>query len=137
MSDDLIARAKAASEGYVVPETWGKVVEIEEGASFIGRFRGQEEDARGEPIFLFWDEDDEPRFFWSSYRLRQGMEREQPKIGDTVAVFRDENYTTRYDDEGEASGLAYGVAVDENNSPLPETTSSTADEPAADDDIPY
>ena len=41
MSEDLIARAKASSEGFVIPETWGEVVELEEGGGvFVGRFRG-------------------------------------------------------------------------------------------------
>ena len=31
-------------------------------------------------------------------------------IGDKVAIFRDDNYKTQHDDEGEASGLGYGVA---------------------------
>ena len=29
MSDDLIARAKENSEGFVVPDHWGDVVELE------------------------------------------------------------------------------------------------------------
>lgn len=137
MSEDLVARAKAASEGFVVPASWGEVVELEEGGGvFVGRYRGQEEDARGKPVYLFWDEANEPRFFWHAYRLEQGMVREDPSLGDTVCVFRDENYTTRFDDEGEASGIAYGVAVEPNDAPLPETP-STADEPAADGDIPF
>ena len=46
------------------------------------------------------------------------------------------NYKTQYDDDGEASGLAYGVAVEKNDAPLPELP-STADQPAANDDIPF
>ena len=54
------------------------------------------------------------------------MEREEPSIGATVCIYRDGNYTTQHDDPGEASGLAYGVAVEANDAPLP-----------ADDGIPY
>ena len=123
--DDLIDRAKASSEGFVVPDGWGEVVELEEGGGvFVGRFRGQEEDSRGEPIYLFWDTQGEPRFFWSSYRFKQGMERENPSVGDTVAIVRDANYETRYDDPGEATGLAYGVASESNKEPLPGTTTT-------------
>jgi hypothetical protein len=136
MSDDLIARAKAASEGFVVPESWGEAVELEEGGGvFIGRYRGVESSSRG-PVYLFWDEGQQPRFFWPAYRLKLGMDRESPSLGDTVCVYRDANYETQYDDPGEASGLAYGVAVESNDAPLPETP-ATGDEPAADDDLPF
>jgi hypothetical protein len=130
MSDDLIARAKASSEGFVVPEHWGEAVELEEGGGvFVGRYRGVETDSRGEPVYLFWDEENKLRFFWSAYRLRQGVEREKPALGDTVGVFRDDNYETKYDDPGEPTGIAYGVASEKNDAPLPETND--------DDDLPF
>ena len=51
-SDDLIARAKESAAGFVVPDHWGEVVELEEGEGvFLGRYRGQEEDSRGAPVF--------------------------------------------------------------------------------------
>jgi hypothetical protein len=130
--DDLIARAKASSEGVVVPASWGDVVELEEGGSFVGRYRGVETDSRDHPIYLFWDEESKPCFFWSAYRLKQGMEREKPTLGDTVCVVRNANYETKYDDPGEPTGKAYGVASEASNEPLQETP-ATAD----DDDVPF
>jgi hypothetical protein len=127
--DDLVARAKASSEGFVVPESWGEAVELDEGGGvFVGRYRGVETDTRGESIYLFWDEENKPRFFWHAYRLKLGMEREKPTLGDIVCVFRDDNYETRYDDPGEPTGIAYGVASETNDAPLPG---------ADDDDTPF
>jgi hypothetical protein len=118
--NELIGRARARTVGFVVPEHWGDAVELTEGEGvFIGRYRGQEVDSRGSTIYLFWDEDDQPRFFWSAWRLRQEMERAAPSIGATVCVVRGPNYQTRFDDDGESSGLAYGVESESNRDPLP------------------
>jgi hypothetical protein len=119
--DDLIARAKASSEGFVVPDNWGEVVELEEGGGvFVGRFRGTDTDSRGDTVVLAWDEDGAERFFWPAYRLTQGIERAAPTIGDTICVYRGDNYQTRYDDPGETSGLAYGVETEPCSDPLPD-----------------
>ena len=50
---------------------------------------------------------------------RRGFDRDKPNVGDEVAIFRDENYETKYDAPGEASGLAYGVAFRPCSDPLP------------------
>jgi hypothetical protein len=132
MSDDLIARAKAASEGAVLPDEWGKLIELlEDGDAFVGRYRGTDSaDGFKSSAYLFWDEDDELRFLWSCYRLDQEFEREPASLGDTVAIFRGQNYWTRFDDAGEATGLSYGIAVEKNAAPLPVR-------PEPDGDIPF
>jgi hypothetical protein len=125
---DLIARAKANTEGVVVPESWGEVVELEEDVGiFIGRFRGQDTDNRGNPVFLFWDEDHSLRFLWPAYRLTQEMEKAQPNLGDTVCIARGANYKTRFDEAGDATGKAYGVSVEPNDEPLPGRDDDEAD----------
>ena len=97
MSDDLIARAQANSEGVVVPEEWGRLIEVEVGEHFAGRHRGHDDGGKS-GAWLAWDEDDEPRFSsWGSYRLDREYERESPTLGDTVVIYRNENYETSYD----------------------------------------
>ena len=87
MSDDLIARAKAASEGVVIPENWGEVVELEEGGgTFVGRYRGREEDTRGNPVYLFWDEDDDPRFLLERVAARAGDGARGPRRSATPSA---------------------------------------------------
>jgi hypothetical protein len=122
--DDLRARAQADAQGFVVPDSWGEAIELEPGESFVGRFRGRERDSRGHPTYLFWSEAGELCFFWSAYRLEQGMRRERPAVGATVCIVRDTNYATRFDDPGEPTGKSYGVASEPNNEPLPEPATS-------------
>jgi hypothetical protein len=116
--DDLRRRARENAQGTPIPEEWGTSVSLEVGDEFIGRCRGKDVDQREKPIYLFWDDDEEPRFFWHSYRLEQGMEREGWSIGDGALIFRTDNYETRYDKPGEPTGLAYGVAIERNDEPL-------------------
>jgi hypothetical protein len=94
---------------------------LEPGESFLGRYRGEDTDSRGNSIPLFWDEAGEPCFFWSAYRLSQAMEREQPAIGATCCVVREDNFKTRFDLDDEPTGKSYGVASKPNDDPLPES----------------
>jgi hypothetical protein len=130
--DDLHNRAREAAKGFVVPAEWGTAVDLEVGNFFDGRFRGHSDEGRS-GAWLVWDEAAAFRFFWGCARLDQGF-AEVP-IGATISVYRDENYTTRFDDEGEASGLSYGVSSEPCSDPLP-----GSDEPRDDkqeDDIPF
>ena len=74
MSDhDLIHQARQRAESGGVDESWGTLVDLEENEEFDGRFRGRTTDPEnGRPIWLFWDEDDEPG--WS--RNYASLERE-------------------------------------------------------------
>jgi hypothetical protein len=133
--DDLIDRARQASSGTTVPEDWGELIEIEVGAHFAGRHRGHGEGGKS-GAWLAWDETGEPRFIWGCYRLDQEYGRVSPTVGDTIVIFRSENYKTRHDADGETTGLGYGLAVEPNNAALPEG----GDEPAAagaDDEFPF
>jgi hypothetical protein len=137
--DELRRRARENAQKTPLPEEWGTAVSLEVDDEFEGRYRGRDTDQRGNPVYLFWDEDGELRFFWHAYRLEQGMDNEKPEVGDTVFVFRDENYETRFDKTGEASGIAYGVAVERNEAPLPDAAASKPEPgPSEDgDDIPF
>ncbi|MGH3085098.1 MAG: hypothetical protein ACRDNP_13810 [Gaiellaceae bacterium] len=131
MSEDLIARAKASSEGFVVPETWGEVVELEEdGGVFVGRYRGQETDTRSESIYLFWGEDDEPRFFWHAYRLKQGMEAREPGARRHGVRLPRRELRDEVRRPGRALGHLLRRGAETNAAPLPEMP-STDDGPAA------
>lgn len=118
-TDDLRRRAAASAKGGAAPAEWGDEVRLEVGDFFEGRFRGHAEGGKS-GAWLFWDAAGQLVFLWGCARLDSGFEREQPNVGDSVAVFRDENYKTRYDDEGEASGLGYGVATRPCSDPLPD-----------------
>jgi hypothetical protein len=132
--DELIARARTRSEGssFDIPASWGESIDVDENESFVGRYRGRTEGPRGEAIFLFWDEEEQLRFSWHRFRLEQEMERLSPTVGDTVVIFRGENYKTRFDDDGEASGYAFGVETEPNSAPLPNGSEGTDD-----DELPF
>jgi hypothetical protein len=116
--DDLVGQARDAAHRAGVPEDWGEVIEISVGDHFIGRHRGFGEGGRS-GAWLYWDESGDERFLWNCYRLEQEYKREDPSLGDTIVVFRDENYHSQYDDDGDATGLSYGIAKELNEAPVP------------------
>ncbi len=127
MSDDLIARAKASSEGFVVPETWGEVVELEEGGGvFVGRYRGQE-DGRARRARL--------PVLGRGRRAALLPARVPAEAGDGAREAVARRHRLRLPRRelrdavrrpGEATGIAYGVAVEPNDAPLPERRPATA-----------
>jgi hypothetical protein len=118
MSHDLIARAQRSAAGAEVPVEWGELIEIAVGGHFLGRHRGHGDGGRS-GAWLAWDVAGNKRFIWGNYRLDQEYAREGPAIGDTVAIVRGPNYKTRFDDDGEASGLGFGLAIEPSSAPLP------------------
>ena len=119
--DDLISRAKERAETPPTPEEWGYRIAIDEGKSFVGRWRDEtkDEENNDRPIYLFWDDDGEPCFSRHYASLERELKREDPAVGATVVIYRGDNYKTQYDDEGEASGQSYGVTTEPNDDPLP------------------
>jgi hypothetical protein len=138
--DGLVARAKESSEGPVTPDSWGELVEIEVGESFIGRYRGSDT-AKGfkSSAYLLWDMAGDLRFIFACARLDKELMRESPEIGATVAIFRSENYESQYDcAEGrEPTGLAYGVASEPNPAPLPAEPTDQPGQLGPDDELPF
>ena len=119
--DDLISRAKERAETPPTPEEWGYRIALDEGESFVGRWRDRtiDEDNNDRPIYLFWDESGEPCFSRHYTSLEREINRENPAPGATVVIYRGDNYKTQYDDEGEKSGQSYGGTVEPNDDPLP------------------
>jgi hypothetical protein len=145
-TDDLIARAKERAEGPPVPEEWGYRVTLEEGESFVGRWRERTVDVDNEdrPIYLLWDAEGAECFSRHYASLERELTREDPTTGATVVIYRAENYKTQYDDEGEQSGQSYGVTTEPNDAPLPDEPPAATDAPAKaggqaadDEDFPY
>ena len=104
------------------PTEWGYRVSVDEGKSFYGRWRGEttDEDNGNRRILLVWDEDGQ-RCFWRFYAaLGREIDRVQPSVGCSIAIFRGDNYKTQYDADGETSGHAYGVEKEPNDAPLPQ-----------------
>src|SRR5262245_39891372 len=129
--DELHNRARESAKGFVVPDEWGEQIQLEVGEFFDGRHRGFAEGSKS-GAWLLWGENDEALFIWNAYRLQQAYDKENPSIGDRVVIFRDEDYRTQYDAEGEASGLGYGVACESCSDPLP-----GSGVPEDDDGIPF
>jgi hypothetical protein len=127
--DDLLRRARQNAERGGLPTSAGELIEIQPGGTFTGRHRGREAEWGKSGAYLVWAEDDEPGYLWGCYTLDQEYEREQPAVGARVAIWRGPNYRTRYDDEGEASGLNYGLACERCDDPLPDAD--------GDDEFPF
>ena len=135
MSDDLIARAQADSEGVVVPEEWGRLIEVEVGEHFagpsprprrrrqVGRVAGLGRGRRA-PVHL-------------ALLVDREYERESPTLGDTVVRSPTATRTTRprtiAPKAGRRPGLGYGLATEPNDARLPEVDA----EPESDDDLPF
>jgi hypothetical protein len=130
--DELLDEAREAAESGGVPASAGELIEIGPGEAFTGRHRGQEPEWGKSGAYLAWDDDDEPRFLWGCYSLDREFKREQPAVGARIAIWRGPNYKSRYDDEGEATGLRYGLACEPCPDPLPEGGA-----PEADDAVPF
>lgn len=126
--NDLIAQAKARAEAGPNPTEWGYRVQLDVGDSFVGRWRGEttDPDNDGRRIFLLWDADDRPCHSRSYAALAREVDRVEPTVGCTVAIFRADDYLN-----AQGTGYAFGVKTEANGDPLPET-----DAPAA-DDIPF
>jgi hypothetical protein len=117
--DDLIARAQDNAERGGVPADAGELLEIEIGETFTGRHRGHEPDWGKSGARLGWDDAGEPVFIWDCYSLTEEYEREQPNLGDRIAIHRRPNYKTQFDAEGDARGRKYGLACEPCDEPLP------------------
>jgi hypothetical protein len=125
--DELERRAQESAESGGVPAGWGSKIDLDVGDTFRGRHRGHEEGGKSGG-WLAWDADGEPRYIWGCASLDREYDREQPNVGDDVAIVRSENYRTRFDDpDDDPTGLSYGVATRENKSPLPESDSGGVD----------
>lgn len=133
--DELIARAKERAEGTPTPEEWGYRITLEEGESFVGSWKDRtvDEDHDDRPVYLFLDEAGEDCFSRHYASLERELTREDPAPGDTVVIYRAENYKTRFDDEGEASGQSYGVTTEPKGDPPPGAPAAAAD----DENFPY
>jgi hypothetical protein len=132
---DLHDRARKNSEGFVVPDEWGEQIELEVDEFFDGRHRSWSDEGKS-GAWLLWDGDGEPCFVWGNYRLRQAYEREKPNTGDRTSIFRGDNYSSKYDEPGEATGLGYGAACEPCSDPLPQSPDETGGGGQL-DDIPF
>jgi hypothetical protein len=118
--DELEQRARTSAESGGTPAEWGLRIDLEVGETFRGRDRGGWVEGGKSGAYLLWDLDGVERFIWSCASLAREYDRELPSLGADVVISRSENYRTKYDDEdGEPTGLSYGVATRANDSPLP------------------
>jgi len=130
--DALLSRAKERAEESPLPDTWGYRVALEEGDWFYGRWRGETVDEQNDNrrIFLLWDEDEQPCFSRFYTALGREIDRVNPELGCTIAIYRSADYIGP-----KGTGYSFGVEVEPNEAPLPETDDATT--PAADGDIPF
>ena len=98
---------------------WGYRVALEVGEGFQGRYRGSEVATGGEygdqTLFLFWDQNAQTCYMRGHASLVRKMESASPGIGDSIFVFRHDDYQSQG-----GTGYAYGVAAEPNEEPLPE-----------------
>jgi hypothetical protein len=129
--DQMLQAAKERAETPPTPEEWGSRIALEEGESFVGRWRDRtvDEDNNDRPIYLFWDDDGELCFSRHYASLERELKREDPAVGATVVIYRGDNYKTQYDDEGETSGQSYGVTSEPSDAPLPGEPLATREAP--------
>jgi hypothetical protein len=138
--DELLARATERAEASPIPSEWGYRVALDEGDSFVGRWRGETEDPdnvdkQGRPrrIFLLWDTDGQPAFSRSYAALNREVDRVRPNVGDRVAIARAADYTS-----AEGTGFSFGLEADPCDHPLPDDPSPGEPPAAADpDDLPF
>lgn len=125
--DDLIARATERAEAPAIPEDWGYRVALEEGESFVGRWRGDSTDElnNNRRIHLLWDQDGQRCFSRSYAALDREVDRLAPEVGAAVAIVRGSDYAT-----AKGTGYSFGVETAPCGEPLP-------DPAAADGDIPF
>jgi hypothetical protein len=96
---------------------WGYRVELDVGASFEGRYRGETtttSDYGEQRVFLFWDRDGALCFMYGKTRLARKLDSLQPNEGDSIAI-------ARIDDELSQGRriFRFGVAVEPNFDALP------------------
>lgn len=116
MSDSLIDRARQNANENDAGE-WGYRVELDIGAAFEGRYRGETTTSSeyGEQrVFLFWDRDGALCFMYGKARLARKFDSMQPREGDSIAI-------ERIDDElsGGRRIYRFGVAIEQNMDALP------------------
>jgi hypothetical protein len=121
--ENLVARAKERAEASPLPEGWGYRIQLEEGDSFVGRWRSDAVDEQNDNrrVYLFWDEKGERCFSRHYAALGREIDRAAPKPGDTIVVYRGDNYTGQ-----QGTGYSFGVETEPNEAPLPD-----------DDEIPF
>lgn len=119
MSDELLNQARENVSERDDGE-WGYRVVLEPDSGFVGRWRGQtvrSGDYGDQPVYLFWDADGALCFIYGGrVVLDRKIETASPSEGDSVAVMRGE------DEFSNGRTLhRFGVAVEPNPDPLPET----------------
>ncbi len=137
MSDhqDLLARAQERAESKPIPAEWGSYrIQLDPQDSFIGRWRGRATDeANDRPIYLLWDENDQPCWVRAYTALTRELDRAAPAVGDRVVIYRGEDYPTQYGNPGQS----YGVETQANAEPVPGDVPAAVVEGSTDDGIPF
>jgi hypothetical protein len=134
--DELLAEAKGRlaeqeAEEQEASSELGESVELSEGETFVGRFRGsgQAHTKRGlAAVVLLWDGDGARRFMWMKTRLQREPDELQPNVGDEIAIVRGTDIPSSDPDRNPMQRFA--VRTRKCDKPLPE-------EPAEADDLPF
>jgi hypothetical protein len=146
--DELLAEAHARldelSNGAEGREL-GDAIVLDVGEHWRGRWHGEgtlptREGPRS--VYLVWNVDGSPGFFFQHSRLVQEVEEARPAIGDDVLVLRGEDVAWVTKEGDERTMFAYSVVVRRSDDPLPGAGAATAaPQPtgggALDDDVPF
>jgi hypothetical protein len=116
-ADDLITQAKERAEASPLPDGWGHRIQLDPGAHFTGRWRGETTDEAHDNrrVFLFWDDDSQLCFSRFYAALGREIDSTKPNIGDTIVIVRGDDYTG-----AQGTGYSFGVATGPNDDPLPD-----------------
>jgi hypothetical protein len=138
--DELLKEAKGRlveqeAEEEEASAELGEGVDLSEGETFVGRWRGYgtAPTKRGiVDVYLLWDTDKAKRFIWPKTRLEREISELQPNVGDEIAIVRGHDIPNSDPDRNPTQ--RYAVKVRSCEEPLP------GDSPAAverGDDIPF
>ena len=134
MTETLADRAKRNASEREGGE-WGYRVALEVGETFEGRYRGTELATGGDygdqTLFLFWDRDGASCYMRGHASLVRKVESAEPGIGDTVAVFRADDYQS-----AGGTGYTYGIAAEPCDDPIPDSPEFDVDEPSSSSTTP-
>jgi hypothetical protein len=122
--DELIARAKDRAAAPLVDESWGYRIKLDQGEAFVGRWRGEtvDEDHDGRRVYLLWDETGHRAFSREYAALGRELDAATPTPGCTIVIVRGGDYQA-----AQGTGFSFGVIVEPNDAPLPETEAGSPD----------
>jgi hypothetical protein len=125
-ADELLAEARQRlaelEEKQAGDVDWGEKLDLQPGASFRGRYRGEttgtSKDGGEFGLVLLWGPDGEHRFTFVTAALRSELDTVRPDVGDEIVVVRGDDRA--FEVNGEPRTMhRYAVAARPSEAALP------------------